>query len=246
MGKSILNDFKRLDRDIRALEPLEAVVACRAFNLAPRIEILEKKDIVRLTRDNTFIFPDDEIINSFADAYLAGIPVTFEKIFLRWNKMAALTSNPVAPDIIISKSDFDRELMGVARKNAIKSSDWWRQVGAVIVKDGQVLLEGFNQHQPGENAPYIDGDPRSNFDAGEHLEISTALHAEAGLIASAAKRGLALDNASLYVSVFPCPNCAMQIVAAGIKKLYYVDGYSNLNALDNLRSAGIQIVRVQE
>ena len=246
LGTSFRKDFK-LDRDLRALEPEEIVIMCRAFNFAPDIKILELNDIEILTKVGSLVFPDDEVMRSIADTYLAGVPVTFEKIFLRWDKMAALTANPVTPDIMISKNDFDREVMGQAMINANKSSEWWRQIGAVIVKDGTIILEGFNQHKPSEQAPYIDGDPRSNFDAGEPLSVYTytSLHAEAGLISRAANQGIALKNSSIYVSTFSCPNCAKQIVEAGITKLYYAGGYSNLGALDNLKAAGIKIIQVK-
>ena len=74
------------------------------------------------------------------------------------------------------------------------------------------------------------------------MELSTALHAEAGLIVEAAKKGISLEGATLYVTTFPCPNCAKLVAASGIKKLIYQDGYSVLDGEELLRSAGLIIV----
>ena len=89
------------------------------------------------------------------------------------------------------------------------------------------------------------GDPRSNFDAGQRLDISTAIHSEVGLIAKAAKQGLSLDGASAYVTTFPCPNCAHLLAEAGIKKVYYQKGYSLLDAEEILKAYGVEIILVQ-
>ena len=84
---------------------------------------------------------------------------------------------------------------------------------AVAVRNGGLLATGYNVHLPTEYSPYVDGDPRSESSAGEHINSSTALHAEASLIAHAAKTGLSLEGADLFVSTFPCPQCARLILA---------------------------------
>lgn len=211
--------------------------------MAGEIKILEKENVAELANTDSVVFTDDEVMHAVA-ASIKNIPVSFEKVFLRWDKMAAVSNNPVSPDITISEKDLDRQIMSRARERAQKSSDWWRQVGAVIIRDGALILEAFNQHKPTEHSPYIDGDPRANFNAGERIDVSTALHAEAALIAQAAGKGISLEGASMYITTFPCPGCAVLIVHTGIQKIYYADGYSNLSAEHNLRSAGIEIIRV--
>lgn len=161
--------------------------------------------------------------------------------------MNSITKVPVKEDLLISTDELDRKFMGVARKFSDKSSDWWRQIGAVIVKDGKVILKSHSKHKPSAQSPYIDGDPRANFDAGEvGSDIYTSIHAEAGLIADAAKQGISLDGASIYATTFPCPNCAMQIIAAGIKKVYFADGYSLLNAERNFKLSGVELIKIDE
>ncbi|MEK7589447.1 MAG: deaminase [Patescibacteria group bacterium] len=243
-----MKDVTILERDIRALSPVEVVSVCKALSLAPVIKLLEKENISDLKRADAVVFANDEVMRAVAESYCVDIPVAFEPVFLRWDKMAAVTAVPVTFDNEISQSDFDREFISRARSNAQKSSDWWRQVGAVIVKEGKLILEGYNQHKPTENTLYIDGDPRGNFDAGDPQlkDMNMALHGEAGLIARAAQKGISLEGTSIYVTTFPCPTCALSIIQAGIKKVYYADGYSNLGAEHNLRSAGIKLIRVKE
>lgn len=231
---------------MRALDPQDIVLMCKSLNLAGDVKVLEKADIPDLLKADTIIFSDDEVMRQVADIHLAGAPVVFEKAFLRWDKLASVTSHPVSPDIELSELDLDRQLIAKARQNAKRSSDWWRQVGAVIVKNGEPVFEGYNQHKPSEHGPYIDGDPRSNFNAGERPDIYTSIHGEAGLIARAAQKGISLEGSSIYVTTFPCPNCALLIIQAGIKHVYYADGYSNLNAQENLKLAGVKLVRVVE
>ena len=246
LGRSFLAEIPTLEKDIRALDPADIAVLCTSLNLAGEVRVLEKEDIPVLLKADSLVFSDDEAMRYVADTYVKDVPVTFEKVFLRWDKMAAVTAHPIDPDMVISKSDLDRELIGRARVQAQRSSDWWRQVGVVIVKDGNIILEGFNRHTPTEHAPYIHGDPRMNFVAGERIEVSTAMHGEAGLIAQAARQGASLEGTSIYVTTFPCPNCAILIIQAGIKNIYYADGYSNLNAQENLKLAGIKLTRVTE
>lgn len=208
------------------------------------MEVLEEKGVSGFSDSDTIVFAEDEVTREIAEKYFRGKNFSFERVFLRWDKMSAVTSYPTSPDIVVSEKELDKKFIEIARREAGKSSDWWRQVGAVLVKGGDVIFSNFNAHKPTENAPNIDGDPRSNLNAGEGPGIYTSLHAEAGLIAKAARDGISLKDTSLYLTTFPCPNCAMQITEAGIKEIYFADGYSNLNAERNLKAAGVKIIRV--
>jgi deoxycytidylate deaminase len=157
--------------------------------------------------------------------------------------MTALSK--VNPDHVVSNEKFHQELLGRAYREAELSSDWWRQVGAVIVREGKIICAAHNAHMPSEHTPYIVGDPRSSFDAGERIDLSSALHGEVGAIAIAAKRGIPLLGADIYVTTFPCTNCARAIAGAGFSRVFYAEGYSQIEGEEVLRSRGIEIVRVQ-
>ena len=103
-----------------------------------------------------------------------------------------------------------------------------------------------NKHLPSPHSPYAEGDPRNNFHKGIGIEYSTTLHAEAGLIAEAARKGISLEGTSMYVSVFPCPPCAKLVAYCGIKKLYYSGGYSVLDQERILKSRGVEIIFVEK
>ena len=100
-----------------------------------------------------------------------------------------------------------------------------------------------NEHNPHPLSAYAAGDPRSNFFKGVGYDLSTATHAEARLIADAAREGRATAGAELYVTDFPCPTCAKLIAAAGVAKLWFREGYAVLDGQDVLEAAGVEILR---
>ncbi len=141
-------------------------------------------------------------------------------------------------------SESNLTFMNIAQEEGAKSSDWWRRVGAVAVRDGKIIAQVHNTHLPSEQQPYIEGDGRAQFHKGDHLEMTTAIHAEAKLISEAAAQGISLAGADLYVTDFPCPNCAKIIAHAGFKRLFYAAGYSVFDGERVLKAAGVQIIKV--
>lgn len=218
----------------------------RAINLAPEINILEKDNLNTLDNFKEIILFEDEIGEQLRKKYFVGKKVSFDTSFIRWSGMKALSKDIPDSEQTISSEKLDQELIKRAHESGKRSPDWWRQIGSLIVKSGKVILQGYNEHYPSENAAYIDGDPRSNFNAGERIDLSLALHGEASLITQAAKKGISLDGSSIYITTFPCPNCAMMIANSGIKKVYYAEGYSLLNAQQTLKDAGVKVIRVIE
>ena len=156
-----------------------------------------------------------------------------------------MRENKIANDQIVVCDEFSKIIIARAEKEAEKSSDWWRHVGAVIIKDGKIVSSGHNVHLPSEHTPYVNGDPRNCFHKGDHLELSTAIHIEARLIAEAARDGVALAGAEIYVTTFPCPPCAKMIAYSGIKKIYYKEGYGVLDGESVLKDKGVKIYFVK-
>lgn len=244
LGEDLLTELPRIERDIRALRSDEAKMSIDALGIFSEVKVIGKNDLekIGLEKDFKFILPDEDIMHTIADKYLKD-PI-FESVFLRWDRIIPTKEIPPSPSRKISHQEFDREVMRRAEEESKNSSDWWRHVGAVIVRDGKVILQNHNRHLPSTRTQMYQGDPRSNFDAGEHIELSAVLHGEAGLIAEAAKKGISLEGSSIYVTVFPCPNCAKLIAASGIKKVFYNKGYSLLDAEDIFKSFDVEIVRV--
>jgi dCMP deaminase len=175
----------------------------------------------------------------FNDATVAKMP-----IFLRWHRDNTAEEKAVEAHRSMSVTDADRELLGQAFEAAKDSFDWWRQVGSVIVKDGEVLFTGYNKHMPEEQSPNINGDPRTVYKRGVDANLTTALHGEGALIAEAARKGVSLEGASLYVTDFPCPYCARIIAHSGIKKCYFARGYAALDGAEVLKDAGVELIFV--
>ena len=101
-----------------------------------------------------------------------------------------------------------------------------------------------NEHQPSEYAPYVNGDPRNDFSRGVRADLSTALHAEAAIVARAARDGVSLAGADLYVSTFPCPSCAYLVGAAGFRRCFFAGPYALLDGDAVLRAAGVELIWV--
>lgn len=247
LAEDLVREVPRMERDIRALKPVEIKALLEGLRIFKKILVLDKTTLAEVQNDSAeIIMPDEDVNRHFAGTYLTGRKVQFVSVFLRWDKQISTKEMEVPPDRVISQSEADREIMGAAFKEAEKSPDWWRSIGAIAVRDGKILLAGFNKPMPSNDytfGPF--GDPRSNFDAGVSFELAKAIHAEAAVIAEAAKRGIALEGAALYVTTFPCPVCAKSIATAGIKRIYYSKGYSLLDAEDIFKAYGVEIVMVR-
>lgn len=245
LGPDFLEEFPILERDYRAVAPQQAVEMLCAMGV--QAQLLDRSTFLRLLEsDLRFVLPLDEIMSEFAAKYLAAKPTELANVWLRWSRTMATAEQEVSASCVITSNQFDQEVMQLAVEEARKSSDWWRQVGAILVKDGQPILTAYNHHEPNDFAPYINGDPRSNFSwGGDHIGLCSALHAEIGVITGAAARGIATQGSSIYVTTFPCPPCARAIGAAGIKKVFYREGYSMMDAEEILGGFGAEIILVR-
>lgn len=201
------------------------------------------KDNFNEARGKEIILVRDEISRNLAEKYLKGEKIEWDSVFLRWDKEKVLADIPT-DNVTVSKDDFDIGMMKEVLREAQKSGDWWRQVGAVAVRDNKIIARGYNQGTPTDNTPYQLGSLRDLFKAGEKQEFSPTIHAEQKIVAEAAKIGLSLGNASLYITHFPCPLCAKLVAYSGIKKLYFSEGAANLDGKIILESSGVAIIRI--
>lgn len=244
LGRTFIDSYPRLNRDIRALDPENAAKSLRALGFdAHVIEINETESLSGFT---SIVLPDEDVSRDFAEKYIPGEKAVLENIFLRWDGVFAGKEVEPSPDRTISDSELDRELMDAARAEGEKSADWWRQIGAVLVKDGAIVSLAHTRYFPSDLALDTFGTPRITVDAGERPDLYISMHAEADLVAQAARTGVSPEGASLYVSTFPCINCAFLIARSGIKAVYYDEGYSRIDAEGVLKGAGVEIVQVKK
>ena len=245
LGSDVLQMFEHLRKDIRALDPEQVVTLLKKLGFT-RAQVVSTLDIERIIKTaQKLSMPDEDVMHELAERYGVGQTIHFDSVFLRWDKRRSLAEVTIEAQETISQDEFDQAMIAEAQELATKSADWWRQVGAVVVKDMKVVGTAFNHHVPHPHMPYFDGDPRGNFHKGEHIDKSTAFHAEAALIAQAAEKGQSLAGASLYVTTFPCPPCAKLVAYSGIKKLYFHEGYAMVDGEKILKDNGVEIIRVQ-
>jgi dCMP deaminase len=111
----------------------------------------------------------------------------------------------------------------LAKLAATRSTCLAVPVGAVIVKQRQVLATGYNG--PPSGSPHCTAQGfcypgLPSCDASRTLP-SRAIHAEANAIAQAARHGIATEGATLYVTLAPCLSCLKLIISAGIREVVY-------------------------
>ena len=90
-------------------------------------------------------------------------------------------------------------------------------VGCILVKDNRILSQGYNGFLP--------GCPHKSIIRENH-EQST-VHAEQNAIADCAKRGVSCNEATAYITHYPCIICCKLMLASGIKQIKYINDYKN-------------------
>ena len=193
-------------------------------------------------RDPQLTLPAEDVSYQVVERHFPRAEVLYDTAFLRWDKTRTVKLLEPEPGRTVPETEAYADLANAAEAEAAKSVDWWRQVGAAIAFADGTLTAAHNHHLPHPMAPYEAGDPRSNFFKGVHLELSTAVHAEAQLIATAAREGRSTEGAVVYVTDFPCPPCARLLAGAGITRLYYRSGYAVLDGQAVLEAAGVELV----
>jgi dCMP deaminase len=243
LGRSFAADEQTMAKEIRALAPEAAARYLNATGDRPKARVIERDDLPAAVTAGVLIVPDEDLMHRIVDRY--GLTATYEPTFLRWDRAWARAGRPPGYDGVVTADELHRRLMGEAAGAAARSSDWWRQVGAVAARDGRVIAVAHNSHRPTEYAPYVDGDPRNEFSRGLRWDLSTAIHAEASIVADAARQGRSLDGADLYVTTFPCPACARLIAGAGFRRCYVAGPYAMLDGDRVLREAGVELIWVE-
>ena len=123
--------------------------------------------------------------------------------------------------------------MRVAEATAEQSYAEKLKVGAVAVNDGRIICTGYNGTPPGEDNRCEDRVP--DFDNIGSWKLQTrpdVEHAERNLIYFAARKGIRLEGASLFVTTSPCMECARAIFNAGIAEVHYKDLFNDTTGLE--------------
>lgn len=246
LGEEFSSEFMSARKEIRAIssDTMRQLIESLGFE----VYIFGRKTLRIFNSDTVNIekvfVASDQVSKGFAEKYLGHLDVVFDDIFLRWDQKHVSIQKPV-DYARISIDKFDRRMCNLAKKESEKSSDWWRHVGAIIVRDGKILLRGYNRHVPSEHIPYAFGDIRDLIRPGINSHISSALHAEQVIITEAARKGIKLEGANIYLTTFPCPVCAKLIAYSGIKRCYFTEGHASFDGEDVLAANGVETILVK-
>ena len=120
-----------------------------------------------------------------------------------------------------------KEFLDLARQVGRKSNCSSRQVGAVIVSHGVVLVEGFNGVSSRFSDCIVAGCKRcmTGGVTGVGYDNCICIHAEQRAVATAAAKGTAVSGAVLYLTLRPCLQCLLLVYAAGIKQVWYLQDW---------------------
>lgn len=134
------------------------------------------------------------------------------------------------------KSGMMKAYMETARAFAKLSHAERRKVGGIAVTPQDVVIYSWNGRPS--------GDPNDcEIDNVTHPEV---LHCESNLVAKAAREGISMKCASVYVTLSPCLPCALQMYQAGVVRVVYDEDYRLTDGIDFLRRKNIEVIKYEE
>jgi dCMP deaminase len=146
----------------------------------------------------------------------------------------------------ITRPSWDEYFIKIAALVSERSTCLRHHVGAVIVKNKQILCTGYNGAVKGVKNCLERGCLRNelNIESGTRHEICRAVHAEQNAITQAAYHGISIHGASLYCTHSPCIICAKMMVNAGIKEVYAYHVYPDNSYKELFKEAGIKFHKI--
>ncbi len=137
-----------------------------------------------------------------------------------------------------TRVSWDDYFMNIARVASSRATCHRKFVGAVIVRDRSILSTGYNGS--------ISGMPHCS-DAG-HMMVDghcvATIHAEMNAIIQAARNGVRIEGASVYITASPCWNCFKALANAGIRRICYGEFYRDDRSFEIAQKLGIEMIHV--
>ncbi len=131
------------------------------------------------------------------------------------------------------RPDWDDYFMSIAYLTSSRSSCDRLHVGCVIVKDNYIIGTGYNG--------FIAGSPHKSIVIDNHEQAT--VHSEQNAIANCARRGISVNDATIYITHFPCINCFKIICASGIKEIKYSEDYKNSEVVKELLKSNNIVIK---
>lgn len=132
---------------------------------------------------------------------------------------------------------YDKAYLRMAQTWAELSHCERKKVGALIVRDGRIISDGYNGTPAG--FPNCCEDQHGNTEW-------YVLHAEANAILKVARSTNDCSGATLFITLSPCKDCSKLVLQAGIKRVVYMMEYKDTTGVDFLRSAGVEVVHIPD
>lgn len=125
----------------------------------------------------------------------------------------------------MKQKKLDEVYTNVAKQISTLSHCVRSKVGAVLVKEGNIIAFGYNGTPSGMD----------NCCEKEDVTLPHVIHAEVNAILKAAKTGAAVEGSTLYLTLSPCLDCSKLILQAGVKRVVYLETYRHLDGPNFLK-----------
>lgn len=112
-----------------------------------------------------------------------------------------------------------------------------KQVGALIVKDGMIISDGYNGTPSGFDNCCEDGDGSTHW---------YVLHAEANAILKVSRSTNSALGSTLYLTLSPCKECAKLILQSGIQRVVFEHRYKDDSGINFLQLAGVDVEQIDD
>ena len=133
--------------------------------------------------------------------------------------------------------EYHKTYLKMAQVWASLSKSKRKKVGALVVKNGTIISDGYN------------GTPSGFPNDCEDINGNThwyVLHAEANAILKTARSTQDISGSTLYLTLSPCKDCSKLIIQSGIKKIVYLEDYRDQDGIKILKAAGIEITKIND
>lgn len=144
----------------------------------------------------------------------------------------------------MSRPNWDKYFLKIAMLVSERSTCLRLKVGAVIVKNKQILATGYNGAGKGMKDCLELGCLKEDREVGKNYEECRSIHAEQNAIIQAAANGINISRATIYQTYSPCMLCAKMFVNLGVKRVVTYSAAVDKNAMALLKEAGIEYIRL--
>ena len=138
----------------------------------------------------------------------------------------------------MERVSWEQYFMNIAKQVATRSTCERKHVGAIITRNKTILSTGYNGSVSG--MPHCD-------EAGHIMENGhcvATIHAETNAILQAARNGVMIEGAEVYITASPCWSCFKMLANTGIKKIYYGEFYRDERIFDVAKKLKIELIHI--